>query len=93
MGRMMSQRTGEVKYSALAIRRSEKSHRPEAAIFRTADDDMIVQHDPEARARIGDFAGDRDVLPAGFGTAAGVIVEHARMVHKVLNYIRKYRMF
>ena len=40
-----------------------------------ADDDMVVERDAEFRRGTRDIPGDRDILPAGFGAAARVVVD------------------
>ena len=39
-----------------------------------SNDDMIMHRDVEALARFGDLARDFNVLTAGFGRTAGVVV-------------------
>src|SRR3546814_16663064 len=56
-------------------RASEKAEGAEAAVAGAADDDMVVDGDAQPGRGLGDVAGDRDVLAARFGIAAGVIVD------------------
>src|SRR3546814_9613171 len=41
---------------------SDEAHCAQAAIVRSADDDMVVQDDAEPSRHIGDVAGDRDEI-------------------------------
>src|SRR3546814_8719136 len=40
-----------------------------------ADDDMIVERDPQLGRSVGDIPRDRDILPARFGAAARMVVD------------------
>ena len=42
-----------------------------------SDDDMIMHRDVEALACFGDLARYLDILSAGFGRAAGVVVDQS----------------
>src|SRR3546814_5472284 len=65
-----------VKHVALPPpRASEQAEGAEAAVAGAADDDMVVDGDAQPGRGLGDVAGDRDVLAARFGIAAGVIVD------------------
>lgn len=77
-GAMMSPMLAKVKS------RLKEPHGAQAAKIRTADDDMIVKRDPELCRRRGNVARDRDILPARFGAAARMIVDHAFKYHKTL---------
>lgn len=49
----------------------------------STDDDMVVHHDAEQAACLGDPACDLDVGPAGLGIPAGVVVheDHRGRTH------------
>lgn len=49
-----------------------------------ADDDVVVQHDAEALARLGDVAGDVDVGAAGRGIARGMVVDLSALSTKCI---------
>src|SRR3546814_5075044 len=53
----------------------DQPHRPEAAVIGPADDDMVVQRNPQLRRRFRNILGDRDILPARFGAAAWMVVD------------------
>src|SRR3546814_12914312 len=53
----------------------DQPHRPEAAISGPADDDMIVECDPQLCRSVRDIPRDRDILPARFGAAARMVVD------------------
>lgn len=59
-------------------------HRAQAGMPFRADDDVIVDRDAQALARLDDVAGQLDIGAAGGGVAARVIVDHAKQYYKCL---------
>lgn len=49
-----------------------------------ADDDMIMHRHAQSLPRLRDVAGDGDVLAAGGGIAAGVVMDHANEISNLL---------
>src|SRR3546814_971404 len=70
---MMSPFAGQVK--RIGRWASEEAEGAEAAVAGAADDDMVVDGDPQLCRGLGDVAGDRDVLPARLRVAARVVVD------------------